>query len=54
MDRFRFDDAYGKVYKYDKTQSAYIFRGSYLAYGLNADMDDAEKIREVEEQDLLE
>jgi len=54
MNDYRFDNAYGKVYKYDNEAKGYIFRGSYHAYGLTADMPDAEKIREVEEQDMME
>ena len=54
MEEYRFDDAYGKVYGYDRNSKSYIFRGSYHAYGLTADMSAAEKTREVEEQDLFE
>ena len=54
MKEYRFDDAYGKVYSYDRGSKSYIFRGSYYAYGLTSNMTDDEKIREVEEQDLLE
>lgn len=49
---YRFDDAYEKVYRLDA--GAYIFRGSYLAYGINSNMTDEEKTLEVEEQDLME
>ena len=54
MKEYRFDDAYGKVYGYDRDSKSYIFRGTYHAYGLTPNMTDEEKTREVEEQDLLE
>ena len=43
----RFDDAYGKVY--EREGDAYVFIGTYLAYGINADMSDSEKQSIVEE-----
>ena len=43
-DRYRFDDAYGKVYKYDEDSDAYIFCGSYYAYGIDAQMPESKKL----------
>ena len=51
MEKYRFDDAYGKVYEYDNAQKGYIHIGSYFAFGLNPDMPEAEKIRIVDEDD---
>jgi len=31
---YRFDNAYQKIYKYDEEQQAYLFFGSYFAYGI--------------------
>ena len=45
MKRFRFDDAYSKVYEYDDDAQAYIFYASYFACGITADMSENEKIR---------
>ena len=49
MERYRFDDAYGKVYEYNGSAKAYLFIGSYFAFGITAKMSDAEKERIVEE-----
>lgn len=43
MKRFRFDDAYGKVYEYDEDAQAYVFYASYFACGIKADMSENEK-----------
>jgi hypothetical protein len=48
MDKYRFDDAYGKVYEYDETQRAYIFCGTYFAYGIKANMPESKKVLLVE------
>jgi len=47
-DKYRFDDAYEKVYEYDVDSNAYIFTGSYLAYGITAKMSDEQKTQIVE------
>jgi len=42
-EKYRFDDAYEKVYEYDG-KGAYVFCGSYLAYGIEKNMTEAEKV----------
>ena len=42
-DRYRFDDAYGKVYEYDNESKAYVFYGSYDACDIDASMSDETK-----------
>ena len=54
MEKYRFDDAYKRVYVYDNDAACYLHAGTYHAYGLTSNMTDEEKTREVEEQDLLE
>jgi len=49
MERFRFDDDYRKVYEFDEDANAYMHVGSYLAFGIDAGMDDNEKIKMVDE-----
>lgn len=51
MERFRFDDAYGKVYEYDESAAAYIFYGSYFACGIDKSMDYDEAVKAVESGD---
>ena len=48
MEKYRFDDAYEKVYEYDEAAQAYVFCGSYLAYGINSKMSEEEQLRIVE------
>jgi len=48
MEKYRFDDAYGKVYEYDANANAYIHCGSYLSFGITASMSEREKINRVE------
>ena len=50
MDSLRFDDAYQKVYEYDSKARAYVFLGSYFAYGIGPDMSEERK-RETVEKD---
>ena len=50
MEKYRFDDAYGAVYEYDKDSNAYIFCGKYHVFGITPDMDDAEKTRIVDKE----
>jgi len=52
MNKYRFDDAYSKVYEYDEECNAYIFVGSYIAYGINAKMSEEEKTHIVENQEI--
>lgn len=47
-DKYRFDDAYGKVYKYEQESNCYAFFGSYAAYGITAKMSDQKKTKIVE------
>ena len=49
MNRYRFDDAYGKVYEYDEDAKAYFFVGSYLAFGITKRMSEDEMIRRVDD-----
>ncbi len=48
MDRYRFDDAYCKVYEYDSSRKAYLFLGSYYAFEITARMTTRKKVRIVE------
>ena len=48
MERYRFDDAYGNVYEYNGSAMAYLFMGSYFAFGITAKMSDAKKRRIVD------
>ena len=47
-DKYRFDDAYGKVYEYDEGACAYIYIGSYLAFGITAKMSEKKQISKVQ------
>jgi len=49
MEKYRFDDAYQKVYEYDEESSAYIHCGSYFAYGIKPKMSYEQKKRIAEE-----
>ena len=51
--KYRFDDAYEKIYRYDVESRSYIFHGSYLAYGISAGMGYGEQFDKVELQDLM-
>lgn len=48
MDEYRFDDAYEKIYEYDNKARAYLFIGTYLAYGINAPMSDDVKVAAID------
>ena len=52
MERFRFDNAYGKVFEFDKSQDAYVFVGTYIAFGINSKMSDDQK-KEIVTESLL-
>ena len=43
-DKWRFDDAYEKVYRYSNEHNAYLFYGTYRACGINTVMTEEEKI----------
>jgi len=47
MEKYRFDDAYGKVYEYEN--GAYVYSGSYFGFGISSDMSDEEKIVKCED-----
>lgn len=49
MAKYRFDDTYEKVYEYDEEARAYIFCGSYLAYGITPEMSQEKQLQLVEE-----
>lgn len=49
MEKYRFDDAYEKVFEYDNESNAYLFYGTYFDIGINQEMSEAEKIQTVEE-----
>jgi len=53
-DRYRFDDAYRKVYEYDEDARAYIHIGSYLTFGITAKMSDKTKAQIVSMKMLLD
>jgi len=53
-EKYRFDDDYGKIFKYDTSAHAYMYHGSYYAYGITANMADEDKAQSVLEQDCLE
>lgn len=54
MEKYRFDDAYGSVYKYDSNLKAYVFCGSYLYYGIFSNMTEKEKLQKIHSQNWLE
>ena len=47
-EKYRFDDAYEKVYEYDKDSNSYINIGSYHAFGIDKSMTETEMIETVE------
>jgi len=49
MKKFRFDDAYEKVYEYSPDAHAYVFYASYIACGIDASMPENEQLRIVKE-----
>jgi hypothetical protein len=42
---YRFDDAYEKVYEYDRERSAYVFFATYLALGIKPKMRNKTKLQ---------
>jgi hypothetical protein len=48
MEKYRFDDAYQKVYEYDPGQKAYLFVGTYLVFGITSKMSHKKKVSRVE------
>lgn len=48
IEKYRFDDAYQKVYKYDARQKAYIFLCTYWAAGINTKMNNSLKLRSID------
>lgn len=48
QNKYRFDNAYGKVYEYSSAHGAYVFLGSYLQFGISARNREVTKIRKVE------
>lgn len=50
MDRYRFDDAYEKVFEYDAGAKGYVFIGSYIAFDINTKMSEAEQTQIVEDE----
>ena len=52
-EKYRFDDAYEKVYEYDKDSNSYINLGSYHAFGIDKSMSETEMI-EIVESDLCQ
>lgn len=47
--KYRFDNAYQKVYEYDKELHCYIFIGMYSAFDITLGMCELEKIEQVED-----
>lgn len=52
MEKYRFDDAYQKVYEYDESAKCYVNIGSYFAFGIDAGMSESEKTQIVEMEDF--
>ena len=50
MEKYRFDDDYEKVYIYDNSANAYVFIGSYFAFGLQWTMTDTTMISIVDSE----
>ena len=46
-ERFRIDDAYGAVYEYDEDSNAYIFCGTFRAFGITPKMSEAKQIKKI-------
>lgn len=49
MRKYRFDNAYEKVYRYSKENHAYIYIGSYIAYGITKKMSYKQAVKKVEQ-----
>jgi len=49
MKKYRIDNAYNKVYKYDDESESYFFYGSFYAIGIDPEMTEAEQIEIIEE-----
>ena len=43
--RWRFDDAYGKVFRYSAEHGAFLFYADYWQAGIRPNMRDATKVR---------
>jgi len=43
-DTYRFDDACGQIFRWSPTSAAYLFLGSYIAYGIRSTYSEAHKI----------
>ena len=54
MDKYRFDDAYQKVYEYSSDARAFIFAGNYEYFGISSEQSDEEKAGLVEDQQYIE
>jgi hypothetical protein len=54
MEKYRFDNAYQKVYEYDSDQKAYLFIGTYVAFGITSRMSEKKKTQIVEEYMLYQ
>ena len=50
MEKYRFDDAYGKVYEYDKNRGVYLFIGTYYAFSIKSYMTDKRKTSIVDKE----
>ena len=48
MSKYRFDDAYGAVYKYSEECKAYVYLCSFLTAGIEPSDSEARQIREAE------
>jgi len=48
MEKYRFDDAYEKVYQY--VDGDYMFIGNYLAFGIDQSQTDAWKSQIIEQE----
>ena len=48
MEKYRIDNAYGKVYEWDRSSGAYVFCGSFYAFGITSHMSEAEQLRVIE------
>lgn len=50
-DKFRFDDSTQSIYEYDKAQQGYLYKGSYLQFGVTQNMTDETKARVINSAD---
>ncbi len=48
--KYRFDDACGQVFEYNKKQKCYSFIGSYFVFGINNKMTEKKQIQIIQEQ----